>query len=407
MLSIPKKFAVAASVLAVTAGIAATAQISSPASSAAARKATVSISIVPGIIGPGKGLQSSASAQWAVIGKYSPTKEGKKVVLQRQSGTTWVVAGKSVIDKKGNVIFGVPGAVTGALPVVYRVDGPGPASTPVSTDRWGSALDFVDDFSGTALSDQWQYRQSFYEVSSLRACSKGDPRAVKVANGTAQLSVLIDKARSALCKPKKPGKTKIFGKYRYRLNANIGTQDTHVMKFGVLAARIKFQPLQGQHASLWMQPQINSPSKDPKVAGDEVDVIEWFGKDVPNGGLTSFIYAPSAGGKKIGGWISKPEQYLSNPKDDWYKRYHVFSVEWTPSSFIFRIDGQETRRITTTGKISQVAEYPIISLLSSDYELGNLPDEKKDLPQTMNVDWIHMWQDPTALPPTPTPTPTP
>ena len=141
--------------------------------------------------------------------------------------------------------------------------------------------------------------------------------------------------------------------------------------------------------------------KDAKTAGSEIDIIEWFGKDVPNGGLTSFIYAPSYQGKKIplggsagGGWIKKPEQYLENQNDDWYKRYHVFSVEWNPSGYIFRIDGQETGRINKG--VSGVPEYPILSILSSDYELSKLPgkDEKKNLPQTMQVDWIHTWQDP-------------
>ena len=169
----------------------------------------------------------------------------------------------------------------------------------------------------------------------------------------------------------------------------------------MVSARIKFQPLQGQHASLWMQPENLNGFKDAERAGTEIDIIEWFGKDVPNGGLTSFIYAPGRLRKKIylggsagGGWVKRPEQYLENEKDDWYKRYHVFSLEWNPSGYIFRIDGQETGRINKG--VSGVPEYPILSLLSSDYELPKLPDrdEKKNLPQTMQVDWIRTWQDP-------------
>ena len=115
---------------------------------------------------------------------------------------------------------------------------------------------------------------------------------------------------------------KIFGKFKYRLNGHIGS--THSITYGVVAARIKFQPLQGQHASLWMQPSYASDSTSAAKQGTEIDIIEWFGKNVPNGGLTSFIYAPSHGGKKIalggeGGRIKKPEQYLTNEKDDWYK----------------------------------------------------------------------------------------
>jgi hypothetical protein len=181
----------------------------------------------------------------------------------------------------------------------------------------------------------------------------------------------------------------------------------HTMLYGVAAARIKFQPLQGQHASFWLQPD------DPDTAlstGHEVDIIEWFGKGVPNGGLTSFAYAPSRGGIKYGignqGWITKPDQYLMNANDEWYKKYHVFTVEWSPTQYVFRIDGKQTGRIPAS-RISgrgadgtaSTPEYPILSILSSDYELSKLPDrdEKKNLPQTMYVDWIRTWQDPTHI----------
>jgi hypothetical protein len=408
MLSTPKLFASVASLALVSAGVAATAGGSSSAAGIPAlqRKAAVSVSIVPGVIGPGSGTQSANAAKWAVIGKYAATKAGKKVVLQRLSGTTWKTADKSVVGDDGEVVF----AVAGTPGVSYRVDGPGAASTPVSTDSWGTDADFVDNFSGRRLDlTNWQHRQQIYQAESRRTCAKGSSKAVKVGGGTARLSVIVDKSRRTLCKPPKPNNPKkIFGKFKWRLNANIGTQYTHSITYGVVAARIKFQPLQGQHASLWMQPVAGDGSRNPVTAGTEIDIIEWFGKDTPGGGLTSFIYAPSYQGKKFAlggktGFIKKPEQYLTSEKDDWYKRYHVFSVEWNPQGYIFRIDGQETGRINKG--VSAVAEYPILSLLSSDYELKKIGDEK-NLPQTMNVDWIHTWQDPAHYtPPTAAPQP--
>ena len=165
----------------------------------------------------------------------------------------------------------------------YRVDGPGPASTPVSTDSWGTDQDFTDGFGGSKLDlTQWQHRAQDYAPKSQRECSKGDPKAVKVGGGTAQLSVKVDKERNSLCKPKKPDNpNKIFGKFKYRLNAHIGTPQTHSITYGVVAARIKFQPLQGQHASLWMQPTYASNSTSAAVQGTEIDIIEWFGKNAP------------------------------------------------------------------------------------------------------------------------------
>ena len=67
----------------------------------------------------------------------------------------------------------------------------------------------------------------------------------------------------------------------------------------------------------------------------------------------------------------------------------MFSVEWTPKAYVFRIDGRETARITEG--ISKVREYPILSLLSSDYELEDLGNENL-LPQHTYVDWIQTWE---------------
>lgn len=397
MLSLRKTLATGATLALAATGLAAATQSTSSATPPPARAASVGVSIVPGIIGPGGGLANSKKAKWAVIGKFSASKSGKKVLLQRLSGSSWVTADKTTVGKDGNALFAVPSP--GSSPVSYRVKGPGGTSAAVSTDEWGTDQDFTDEFTGSKLGPAWQHRIGFYQKESLRRCSKGDPKAVKVRKGTAQLSVLIDKSKgSKRCMAKKAN-GKNIGKFKYRLNANISTLGSHHLTYGVLAARIKFQPLQGQHASLWMQPVHPSSAKNAKEAGTEIDVIEWFGKDVPNGGLTSFVYAPGPGGaKKIGGWIKNPDQYLTSKKDSWYKRYHVFSVEWSPSGYVFRIDGQETHRITKG--VSGVAEYPILSLLASDYELPKLKSESS-LPQTMNVDWIQMWQDPAHVATTP------
>ena len=59
------------------------------------------------------------------------------------------------------------------------------------------------------------------------------------------------------------------------------------------------------------------------------------------------------------------------------------------------ISSRESARITTG--ISGVAEFPILSLLSSDYELKKLKGEA-NLPQTMSVDWIRFWQAPGVTP---------
>ena len=180
MLSIRKKIAVSASLLMATAGVVGVGadrrpgDASSPAS--ARQKAAVTVSIVPGIIGPGGGLQSSTKAKWAVIGKYGANKEGKKVNLQRQSGSSWVTADKAEIDKKGSVIFAVPSRVA-ASPVTYRVDGPGPparrsaptAGAPTSTSSTSSAAP------SSNLAD-WQHRQQLLRARVQARVLQGRPQ---------------------------------------------------------------------------------------------------------------------------------------------------------------------------------------------------------------------------------------
>jgi hypothetical protein len=65
----------------------------------------------------------------------------------------------------------------------------------------------------------------------------------------------------------------------------------------------------------------------------------------------------------------------------------VFSVEWTPLEYVFRIDGRVTMRITTG--VSNHPEFLILSMLSSDFELDQIGVDA--LPQHMDVDWVAAW----------------
>lgn len=141
---------------------------------------------------------------------------------------------------------------------------------------------------------------------------------------------------------------------------------------------MKFQDARGQHGAFWTQPAGTG-------YGSEIDVIEWFGTG--SSGLGSGVWDYSSGTqvRAAGGALENQASYGS----DWAGTYHVFSGEWTPTEHVFRIDGKETLR-TTLG-VSQTEEYLILSLLVSNFEAKNLPSTDA-LPQTMNVDWVRVWQ---------------
>ena len=219
-------------------------------SEAAPQQAT--ITVLPGIVQPGKKIANADKALAAVVATFAPAKKGRAVVLQKKAGSKWVDVATGVQDRAGKVEFAAP-AGSATSPVTYRAVAPkgsglgSVASRAVATSQWGPAT-FTDQFPGTAPSANWVHRMQFYQPSSMRNCSKGDPSAVAVSKGTMRLSVLRDPAMPAgSCTAYKQDGT-VIGNFDYRLNGHVSTDGHQFLKYGVVAARIKFQPRQGQHA---------------------------------------------------------------------------------------------------------------------------------------------------------------
>jgi beta-glucanase (GH16 family) len=354
---------------------------------------TISVQVLPPVSQPGLSAGSMTKAKVVLAVQVQPATSGRRLSLARQVRKTWQVVDTATLDARGLAAFRVS---AGSTPTEYRVTAEAVSGLPaltsttaVGTSTWGTP-DFADEFTGTSLGTAWTTRGTVYNPAGLRACSKGSPQAVVVSGGVVRLSVVADPARSDLCTAyRKDGS--LIGQFRYRLNGHIGTQLSADLKYGVAAARVRFQQSRGQHGAFWLQPTAPAPgSTSPATAGAEIDVVEWFGDGGANGGLSSGIYYPSAAGQvQAGGWVSNPSSYLASATDSWWSGFHVFSVEWTPTAYVFRIDGRETWR--TSEGVSGTPEYLILSLLSSDYELPLLGGEDR-LPQHLDVDWAAFWE---------------
>jgi beta-glucanase (GH16 family) len=175
-------------------------------------------------------------------------------------------------------------------------------------------------------------------------------------------------------------------------NGMISTHKKFEPLYGIIAGRMRFPRMQGQHGSIWMQPAKGEKiPNNPARSGAEIDIIEWFGERWDSG-TASNLYWPGmkdgkldtkanhAGGTKD--FKILPEGVL--PSDD----FHVYSVEWSPKGYIFRMDGKETYRIAEG--VSQVKQYLILSLFSAAWEAPRL--DRKKLPNSMDVDWVRVWQ---------------
>lgn len=340
---------------------------------------SVQARVLPQLSANGEDVESADDAAWVVDATIADVEEGTAVTLVAKDDDGWSDVDEQETDAKGRV--SLTSRDSGDLHVVVG-DGDDAIGTKVSTDDAPEAT-FTDDFDDEDSVDGpdavWLTRDQGY--TGVRTCSKASADATEVEDGVLKLSVVEDPDREG-DECQLPGKRK---KFPYRLNGHVGTEGRMDFTYGFVAARIKTQAARGQHAAFWMQATGGQGTGGPKKGGAEIDVIEYFGDDHPEGGLTSFTYFLDKAGKKqtVGGWLPNADEL----GDDWAEQYHVFSLEWTPDEYVFRIDDKVTQRLK--GVSSGRPEFLILSLLSSDYELPRFDGE---LPQTMEVDWARVWE---------------
>lgn len=355
-----------------------------------ARKAqkVVSISIAAAPVGQSKSGRSGLTPGLAV---FKPAHPGRKVQVQAKKGKRWKVVATTVQDKKGNATFNVPGASKGK-PVSYRVlavktkkDKP-VASSAVKSSNW--KLTWGDEFSGSGALDPTIW--STWVPG--RQAGKFDCSDVLANNAYRQGGVAMLKVSRL---PGAQGaKTKVCPTGQFGNAMVHADQPQHHLKYGFAAARVKFSPARGQHSAFWLDvPNYAGITAGNPATGAEIDVAEYFGDDRPKGGLASYVHWMN----KKGGWDSVGGEYksrhlLPNKKKEWSQGWHVFSVEWSPTGYIFRVDGTVTMK--TSKSVSHIPEKVVLSSLTSMWEVPALKVNK--LPSVTKFDWVRVWQRPGA-----------
>jgi hypothetical protein len=349
-----------------------------PADAVRAQRAVLKVS--PGIVQNSASVANPDRAAVLGIATFRPARLGRVVLVQRRvRGGEWHTVVRRRENADGQVKFRRAGRV-GARVYTYRAvalrtrDGlPTVATNAQSSAVWQQL--FSDRFNGTRLNrGKWDYRQLGIRTGA-RLHAQSNRSAVRVWGGA--LRLLVRKH------PRLPR--------RYYLNGHIGTSGKFAFRYGYAAARIKFEEGRGQHGAFWMQPQSQAASHgSAALTGTEIDVAEFFGRGSPDGGMASIVYSyprPEAI-RRSGGVLRSASTALSGKTDNWWSRYHVFSVRWTSTGYIFRIDGIETWRHST--HVSRRKQFLILSLLTSDWELPQL--DRRTLPTSMKVDWVRAWQ---------------
>ena len=314
--------------------------------------------------------------------KFVPARAGRKVELQQNKGGVWSTVQSQSQDRSGHAVFNVAANGTFRARTVKTTELAQVVSPQVTSKAF--KLDFSDTFDGSQLDAKKWKAQERPLGTGLRSCARTDGSSYSVAGGTLRLGVSKDPTRKDTCSYKDDqGKTH---QLPYMRNTQIATEKNYTYQYGTLAARVKVQSAVGMHTAVWSQPIEEAVANQP-AKGIEADVMEYFGDSQgADTGIASFQHVLRSNDKldKIGGTF--PETAKMKGNVPFSANYHVFSLEWTPTAYIFRVDGREYHR--STRDISHTPQYVLLSNLTSSYELVNL----KKFGDVASVDWVQVWK---------------
>lgn len=360
------------------------------------REQTGTVSVLPPLAQPGPQAQAPAQGV-TVLAQFTPARRGRTVVVQRRDGDGWTRVADTVQDAAGYAHVTLAPTNADGTPAVYRA-----VAKPIRGERWVTprqstgavtardfALLFEDTFSGEALDPaKWvdQLKDTAEgALASNRKCSRINPSTRHVADGVLHMGIAADPTQSGQLCQWADGKGQ-SGLHESMWNTQIMTRGNFEFRYGYAAARLKVQQAKGMHSAFWLQP--HDIPHGPPALGTEIDVMEFFGDtERRSNGIASFVHWYEYGEHQQSGGIFPESGDFRVEGKQWWDNFHVFSVEWTPSAYIFRVDGREFHRETVA--VSQAPEYLLLSMLTGDYEYKNLTADEWD--QTAQVDWVRVW----------------
>ena len=318
-----------------------------------------------------------------LVAQFSPARPGRVVHLERLTGEQWLAVQTGAQDAAGTAVFTVADVATYRATTISTVSGGAAETTNTVTTRAWDPI-FEETFSGTELNTAvWNDQVRENNPDGRRSCARVDSSTRRVAEGVLHLGVGYDQSR--------PGQSCRYssaydsGWIPYLTNSQVATENSFAFQYGFAAARMKLQRDRGMHSGFWMLPAHGIlPPCDI-----EVDVMEFFGENARSvSAIGGFVHKCTSRGQatKYGG-IFQETAAMKPAGDTWWDFFHVFSVEWTPNEYIFRIDGAEFYRETQA--VSHKPAFLILSMLTSDYELRHFTPDR--MSQTAQVDWVRVY----------------
>lgn len=188
---------------------------------------------------------------------------------------------------------------------------------------------FFDDFSGSALDrSKWNVMGTDFWVNNeqqIYVDSSATVYTVKAADAKGVDNALVLKAHYS------PEYINYKGKDFDFISGRINTRDKVMFTYGTAAARMKLPKGAGYWPAFWALGGGNWPETG------EIDIMEYVGE-------TDWV-GVALHGPGYSGETPLVNKYFF-PEGEDVTDWHVYSVDWTPEGFNFRVDGRLTYRVT-------------------------------------------------------------
>jgi len=155
-------------------------------------------------------------------------------------------------------------------------------------------------------------------------------------------------------------------------------------KYGYYEIRCKLPTQPGWWSAFWLQSPTIGSTLDPLDSGVEIDIMENFTRD----GIISHNIHWNGYGKDHKGEGSGPIS-IRETNDD----FHTFGLHWSPTGYVFYVDGKETWRIS--GPVSHREQFILLSTECMGYREGSSSPILKNikLPDYFIVDYVRVYDE--------------
>jgi beta-glucanase (GH16 family) len=238
-------------------------------------------------------------------------------------------------------------------------------------------LVWEDEFSGSSLNlANWEYQTggNGWGNNELQYYTNGDN--VTVSGGTLKITAEED-----------TGNTYPANDYT---SSRIRTKGLGDWRYGKMEASIKLPQGQGIWPAFWMMPTDDTYGTWP--SSGEIDIMEYLGHE------TTKTYGTCHYGNSPGDRGSQGSSTTLG-SGTFPDAFHTFSIEWEPDEIRWYLDGAQFHATNSSHSDFQTYTWPFdqqfhfILNVAVGGNWPGVPDGSTVFPQTMEVDWVRVYQN--------------